>query len=190
MEFTYQMFVHQYEYENMVSQTGTYNGENTMTVNIDSQGFIVNDGDEFILQYDNPNHIILMDILNGSDWFGALDNQEQSESIGPYINLITEKVYAPSTVWDLDQTKIVNGVVEYGQFSTINEPTVKNTASVALKSYELNFDRTASSAMKAIYSKLITICEWILYEWDHTSIPAYKIIIPTVNTVDSFNDPS
>lgn len=189
MNFTYQMFSEQYNYDNMISQNGDYTGPETVSVFVDNNGNISSTGTEVLLSQSNTNHIVLMDILEGSSWFNNIIKTEQIEAIGPYINLKKENIFPPGIVYDINNITISGGVVTYAPFLPVTIEAVKNSAQRSLSEFETNYDRTSSTTMKTLYSKLITICEWIITEWDTSTIPAYKIVIPTLETIDNFNNP-
>lgn len=192
MEFTYKKSNELFNSgAGVTDNTGVYNGEETITVNIDENGFIVENGTEVTLTSSNENHVILMDMINGSEGFEPKDGSLSTiEVIGPYINHKVYDSYPSNVEYDLTKCTIVDGVVNYVHSEyNINSDEIKANAQATLNNMNNAFDRTVSTDMKALYSKAIAICEWIINIWDDSTIPAYKIIIPTIDTLSDFNEP-
>ena len=192
MEFTYEKSNELYDISAGVTPNiGNYTGPETLIINVDENGFITETGREVELLATNPNHIILMDILNGSEGFVAKDNAlSTTDAIGPFINHINYESYPTNVEYNVAECSIdVDGIVTYvhSTYALTNDDIINN-ATVALREFEANYDRTPSTSMKAMYAKLIAICEWIVYEWKNTTFASHKIVIPTLETIDTFND--
>ena len=90
---TYPNFSSKYDHSTLMDATGDYQGEATLSANID--------GHEIELQASNEDHIIMMDILEGSSWFDSETTNFEIISVGPYIKHKVETVFAPKTIYNI-----------------------------------------------------------------------------------------
>lgn len=161
---TYPNFSSKYDQSTLMDATGDYQGEATLSANID--------GHEIELQASNEDHIIMMDIIEGSSWFDFETTNSEIISVGPYITHKVETVFAPKTIYNIKVSEDGLPSLELNE-SSASEESVKESALFLLEHTESE--------------KVSTICNWIINDWNVTEFPAHMIVLPTIATLANFN---
>jgi len=191
MKFEYLKMSEKFDHDSKQIAIGDYRGPDKMEININSDGFIDhNGGHTFTLNSSNKNHLIMMDILDGSQWFDFDGVDTTIEKVGPYINLLKETEFAPKSVYaeELCKIDIDSGKINYvfEDIYTTNE-AIYNEVNNLIEEYESELSKQFIPQAIEIFEKMLVILKWVKNKWNPNEIPVWKIVLPTPQTLRNFN---